>query len=121
MWKDAALITISVVLFVQMGLSEAILSTLGVESKILSCPKCLTFWSVLLWSIFHRNALLNCVAASFVSSYTALWLALLHDAIAIKYNDLYGKILSKHTAQASADAVSELRKTKKKVKNGNSV
>ena len=106
MWKDALLITVSAVLFVQMGLSEAIQDVLSFKSKVLSCPRCCTFWSVLAWSLLHRNAVVPSVAASFICSYLSLWLALLYDAVAVIYNKAYGKISTTDTPEASADEVS---------------
>ena len=109
MWKDAALLTLSAVLFVQMGLSEAIQGVLRFKSRILSCPRCCTFWSVLAWSLLHRCAIVESVAVSFLSAYFALWLALLYDAMAVKYNKTYGKISTEaDTDKAGADEVSQL-------------
>lgn len=109
MWKDAALITISAVLFVQMGLSEAIQGALKFSSKVLSCPRCLSFWIVLAWSLLRRNGAIVSVAASFICAYCALWLALLYDIIATKYNKIYDKISPADTSEASADEVSKLQ------------
>ena len=108
MWKDALLITVSAVLFIQMGLSEAIQRLLRFKSVVLSCHRCLSFWSVLAWSLVHGNPFLNSVAASFLCSYLSLWLALLYDAVAVKYNEAYGKIPTQDTSEAGADEVSEL-------------
>lgn len=109
MVKDVALITISCVLFVQMGLSEAIQDAVKFKSKILSCPRCLTFWSVFAWSLWHCNQIIESVATSFLSSYSALWIALLYDSLATLYNKAYDKISSQHdTDKADANEVSEL-------------
>ena len=114
MLKDAALITISVVLFVQMGLSEAIQDAIEVRFRILSCPKCASFWLVLGWSVIHGNPLIECVAVSFICSYSAMWLALVYDALAVLYNKAYGKVLPESGAEkARSNAVSGLSKTKK--------
>ena len=92
MLKEAALITVSCVLFVQMGLSKAIQERIRFRSVVLSCPKCATFWSVLAYSLITGNGILPSVAASFVSSYCALWLSLLYDALARIYNSCYEAI-----------------------------
>jgi len=89
MIKDAALITISCVLFVNMGLSEAIQKTLYVRSKILSCPKCCTFWTCLTTLLLCRFDPLESVAASFICSYVALWMTLVYDALTVLYNNIY--------------------------------
>ena len=89
MLREAALVTVACVLFVQMGLSDAIQGILGVRLRIASCPKCLTMWTCLACLVVHRHGLLESVAASFLSAYAALWLALLYDALAALYNRLY--------------------------------
>ena len=110
MWKDALLLTVSAVLFVQMGLSAAVQDLLRIKFRVVSCPKCLTFWSVLAWSLTHGGAIVESRAASFLSAYTALWLALLYDAIAVLYNKAYDKVSpTDNTDKAGADEMSELQ------------
>ena len=89
MWKDALLILVSCTLFVQMGLSNAIQRVLHIHSRVLSCPKCCTFWTCLVWLVATGCRVPDAVAASFLSSYLSLWLALLHDVLAVIYNRLY--------------------------------
>ena len=89
MIKDAALITISCVLFVNMGLSEAIQKTLHIKLRILSCPKCCTFWSCLAVLLLRKYDPIESVAASFISSYVALWATLIYDALSVLYNEIY--------------------------------
>ena len=116
MMAEAALITASCVLFVQMGLSEAIQETLGFRSKILSCPKCLTFWTCLAWTVFHGYGALPSVAASFISSYCALWLALVYDALAVLYSYCYENITKTPGAseepEAGSDEVPQMQQIK---------
>ena len=102
MIKEVALITISAVLFVQMGLSSAIQETLHFHSKIASCPRCCVFWSVLTYSLWNGHGLIGSVAASFISSYAALWIVLLYDALALLYNSIYESITK--TDGAATDA-----------------
>lgn len=89
---EVALLIISCVLFVEMGLSQAIQNIIKVNLIILSCPKCLTFWSILLYCILNSYGFIICLATSFISSYIALWLVLLYDFLAIIYNRSYEKI-----------------------------
>ena len=86
------MVTVSCVLFIGMGLSGEIQQRLGFSSKILSCPKCCTFWCALVLLLAGRNKLLPSVAVSFGSSYVAMWLALALDALAVIYNKAYEKI-----------------------------
>jgi hypothetical protein len=116
MLKEAALVTVSCVLFVQMGLSHAIQERMGFRSEILSCPRCCTFWSVLAYLILSGRGVLAAVAASFLSSYSAMWLSLLYDALARLYNACYDAISEPdsasdaeapaHEASADSDALS---------------
>ena len=92
MIRETALLATSCVLFVSMGLSAAIQETLHFKSKILSCPKCLTFWSVLIFNLLTGTRPVEAVAVSFISAYAALWAALLLDSITIIYNWFYEKI-----------------------------
>jgi hypothetical protein len=109
MWKDALLLTLSSVLFVQMGLSEAIQKFVGFRSTLLSCPRCVSFWSVLAWFIFKGYGILPSVATSFISAYSALWLSLLYDAIAVIYNRAYEKVSTgEDTEDTEPDEVSEV-------------
>lgn len=77
---------------VHLGLSVAIGKIL---MKVLSCPKCLTFWSTLflLW-IFGCN-LFIAVVLSLLSAYIANWFALLLVKLNQKYNELWQKLSKK--------------------------
>ena len=86
------MIAMSCVLFVTMGLAEAIQEYVPFRLRILTCPKCLTFWSVLLYSLLSGEGLVRSVAVSFIVAYIALWSALLLDALTLLYNYLYEKI-----------------------------
>jgi len=92
MFREVALVTVACVLFVQMGLSEAIQNVLRIHLTIASCPKCLTMWSTLAVLVLHGYGVLESVAASFLASYSAVWLALLYDALAVLYNSIYETI-----------------------------
>ena len=107
MIKEAVLLTVSCVLFVQMGLSHAIQETVGFRSRILSCPRCCTFWTVLSYMLLTRHGTLLSVAASFLSSYSATWLALIYDALARFYNTCYEAISQTDDASTDAEASDE--------------
>ena len=98
MVREVALITVSCVLFVQMGLSDAVQEALRFKSKIVSCPKCLTMWCCFAYLLLFGNSLVVSVATSFVCAYCALWLSLIYDAVALAYNWLYESITKKTDA-----------------------
>ena len=107
MISEVALITMSCVLFVQMGLSEAIQEFLHIKVRIVSCPKCCSFWVCLIYGFTHDYGIVVSVAASFIASYAATWLALLYDSLAILYNYLYEQISKEpDTSKASERAES---------------
>lgn len=107
MISDAALVTISCVLFVNMGLSRAIQERIGFRSEILSCPRCCAFWSVLAYLLVTGNGILQSVAASFLSSYSALWLSLVYDALARLYNHCYDAISETDASKDATAATDE--------------
>lgn len=90
MFLEALLITLSTVLFIQMGLADAIQRTFGVRLRL--CVKCLTFWIALIYFLITKHTLLLSVATSFICSYSSLWLAMLYDFLAIKYNKFYEQV-----------------------------
>ena len=112
MITEVALITISCVLFVQMGLSEAIQNVLHLKLQIASCPKCLTWWTSLIYSVICGYGLLESVAASFIASYAAYWIALIYDALAVLYNNAYEQITKESDtpkAPAEADSAADIQ------------
>ena len=102
MWKEAAEITASCVLFIGMGLEEEIERILSCRFRILSCPKCLTFWSVLLFGVISGHGFVETVAVSFLFSYAALWLSLLCDELTTLYNKLYDSIQNTDASEDSS-------------------
>ena len=101
---EAVLIMISCVLFVQMGLSGAITEALHTDLPIVSCPKCLTWWICLMYLVSHEYGIIESVAASFILSYAALWLALLYDCLAVLYNKTYDKLSKTNDTSEDAEA-----------------
>lgn len=89
---EVALITISCVLFVQMGLCGAIEELLHIRLPIVSCPKCCTFWMCIIHGVAHEQGMIVVIATSFIASYAALWLVLVYDSLARLYNYLYETI-----------------------------
>lgn len=102
--KEALLICLCCVMFVQMGLSDAIRRTLRFLPSVISCPKCLTFWSVLAWTLTHGFRPVEATATSFALSYLSLWLVLVYDAVAGLYNRLYEQITNTAPGDAPDNA-----------------
>ena len=117
-WIDIAGIVFIAVTMNHLGLVKAIEDTIDRELRIVNCPKCLTFWSALAYSVItSRNAIAS-LAISFLASYTALWLELLEGYIDTLYIKVYEKIYPNTDTDTTASdpgngysdgSVSELR------------
>ena len=104
MWKDAAALALGCVLFINMGLSEAIQEFFGIQSRLLSCPKCLTFWTTLAFLLISRCSFVLAVGGSFLFSYSALWADLGLSMLNKIYNELSEQLASPKTRQARRPA-----------------
>ena len=94
-WIEVVAITFSCVMFIHLGLVDAILGVYGVEEKnvpIITCPKCLTFWSVLAYLFLTKHNIIQSVATSFLASYITIWFDLLLGIMDMWYEELYRKI-----------------------------
>ena len=80
---------------IHMGLVDAVLKFYGIEDKdipIIRCPKCLTFWAVLLFLVLTRHNVILSLATSFLASYVGIWLDLLLGKMDVWYEDIYKRI-----------------------------
>lgn len=84
-----ALVWFSAVMFVHMGLGEALCKTFGVRFVLFLCPKCMAFWVVLGYSLLIVELPIEeSVAIAFLSSYAAIWFDLLLGKLADVYESL---------------------------------
>ena len=90
-WIDIASIVFVCVTMNHLGLITAIESVIKNRLPILNCPKCCTFWSVLLYGLTanHFVEIHELLAISFLASYIALWLELFESLIDTLYLRLY--------------------------------
>ena len=87
--KGIVLIWFSCVMFIHMGLADAVAQRLKLQSPLLSCAKCLSFWSVLGYSLLVvQLPLPNCLATAFLMAYASLWAELGLGKIARMYEEL---------------------------------
>lgn len=92
-WRDIACIVFVCTAVNHLGLIGK-LEEMWRKLPILDCPKCLTFWSVLvyeLWCVGFSD-IPTVLAISFLCSYLAIWLELIMYAIDTLYNRIYGII-----------------------------
>lgn len=100
-------IFISCVLFIHLGLGEAVECTLKVRFVLLRCVKCLTFWSVLAYSLVHSLPVEVALCAAFVSAYAALWMDIPLAKLATLYENLYKDMDAEEPPRPSATAGSK--------------
>ena len=72
-----------------LGLGDAVA---GIVAKILRCPKCLSFWSVLLLMIILKAHPIVAVGLSLICSYMSNWFGLVLALLAKTYNSLWEKV-----------------------------
>lgn len=87
-----ALVAVSCVLAIHMGLVDAVGEALHYRFRIISCTKCLTFWSTLVTGLLRRHGVIVSVATAFLLAYLAMWLDLALAWVAGHYNRWYEKI-----------------------------
>ena len=107
MIKEAAMLTTSCVLFISMGLSDAVQDTLRFRLKVLSCNKCMTFWTVLLYALVDKCGIIQAIAVSFLCSYCSMWLSLAIDGMTLLYNKAYELISKTDASENEADSGEE--------------
>lgn len=89
-----ASVFVSCVLFIHMGLGDAISEKLDIDFILLKCVKCITFWSTLAYAIlFTKITWTACIAIAFLASYAALWADLVLSKVASIYDEKYNEIL----------------------------
>lgn len=82
MVKTALIVMMVAVLAQHLGLSEAIAA---VVSKVMKCPRCLSFWTVLFVLVILGCDLFIAVGLSILMAYLSIWSGLL----LMMLNDLY--------------------------------
>ena len=93
---------VSCVLFIHLGLGEAVERTLRIRIVLLSCVKCLTFWSMLVYSLIHSFPLESALCLSFVSAYASLWADIPLAKLAALYEKLNKDLDAEESAHSSA-------------------
>lgn len=88
--QGVGLIFVSCCLFIHLGLGKAICKTLKIRFVLFTCVKCLTFWSILIYTLlFTALRWEACIAISFISAYLALWVELALNKLADVYEEYY--------------------------------
>ena len=95
-----------------LGLVGAVETLVGKSLPIVNCPKCLTFWSVLLYMII-RTPITDALATAFLCAYAATWVELAMYFIDTQYMKLYGKISNHKAADGETTAAARGKRSKR--------
>lgn len=88
--SGVGLIFLSCCLFIHLGLGKAICKTLRIRFVLFKCSKCLTFWSMIAYTLlFTSFSWESCLAISFTASYLSLWMELGLNKLANVYEKHY--------------------------------
>ena len=101
-WAEVASVVFVCVAANHLGLIPTIEKLFRTNLPIVGCPKCLTFWCVLLYSVASDQEALLSLAISFLSAWAAVWLDLAMGSVDVLYLRVYEKIYrSKDDAPAA--------------------
>lgn len=83
------------VLFIHMGLGDAVTKVIKRNLSLFGCVKCLTFWTTAAYTFLCLNfPLVKCAAVAFVAAYVALWVDMLFSYLAVWYEKWYKSVAS---------------------------
>lgn len=93
-WNEAAMIMFSCVMANYLGLISAVEQIIHRPLPVVNCPKCFTFWSILIYTMWYVGIsdFPMAVATSFLFSYLSIWLQLFFSFIDKLFEKLYDKI-----------------------------
>lgn len=95
MMKSVGLLLLCCVLFVHMGMGDAVSKVVRRGLSLFQCVKCTTFWVILAYTVFFTAAdPVLCTALAFICSYIALWLDLLLSKFAVWYEKWYKGVVT---------------------------
>ena len=93
-WSEVVMIMFSCVAANHLRLVAAVEDVVKFDIPIVNCPKCFTWWSLMLYGLFAHENIFVVTATSFLFAYIAMWVNL---ALAITdsiYNSIYDTIFS---------------------------
>lgn len=93
-WNDVVMILFSCVAANHLGLVGAVEEVTGFRLAVVNCPRCFSFWSVLIYTVFVTRDAVFSFAASFLAAYLAPWVELLMGITDLIFNRIYDKVYS---------------------------
>ena len=97
-------ILLGCVLFIHLGLGDAISKVIKRCLSLFNCVKCFTFWTMLAYTaLFFEWSFIKCVAVAFVSAYAALWIDLFFAKLSTKYEKWYKGVVAEEGKHCSSN------------------
>lgn len=92
------------VLFVHLGLGDAVGKVIRRNLSLFRCVKCFTFWTILAYTLFFAEfSPVKCVALAFACAYAALWIDMFFAKIAKWYEKWYKGVAAEECDDSSAN------------------
>ena len=101
--ESVGYILLCCVLFVHLGLGDAVAKVIRRNLSLFSCVKCFTFWTILAYTLFFEFEPIKCIAVAFVCSYLALWADLVLSKIAVIYETWYKGVVAEELDSTDRD------------------
>lgn len=94
--KSVGCVLLCCVLFVHMGLGDAVSGIIKRNATLFRCVKCTTFWVILAYTLFLTEYKpVECITIAFACAYIALWVDLMFAKISMWYEKLYKGVVAK--------------------------
>ena len=104
MWSDIVALTFAAVAINHLGLIAAIEGIIKRKLWIIDCPKCLSFWSTLIYQIAAGDFFVGSVAISLTCAWLAIWLELGMGFTDLLFDKAYERIYPETTAADETSA-----------------
>ena len=102
---EVVMVVFSTTMAIHLGLVEAICTTIfgRKDLPVISCPRCLTFWSILVLLLFSHIPPLKTIATSFLGSYLSIWFDLFLGYLDKWYEKIYETITRERQGGSTQD------------------
>lgn len=112
--KSVGCVLLCCVLFVHMGLGDAVSGVIKRNATLFQCVKCTTFWAILAYTLFLTEyEPVECAAIAFGCAYIALWVDLLFAKISVWYEKFYKSMVTEeHDGDSEGDKKDKLQTRK---------
>ena len=114
-----ALVSFCCLMFIHLGLGEALNRETRLDFILFRCVKCLNFWSVLCYTLFVvKLPFVESSATAFATTYAVVWIDLIMAKIARKYDIWYNQTEEDNDSTQTGNSRKGGNQKKRKKKEG---